>query len=54
MRQVMPHRNDIVAAPDDCKSLLLKKAGRIIALGERPIGRFNWPRANNGLRKLRI
>jgi hypothetical protein len=26
MRQVMPHRNNIVSHPDDCKGFLHKKA----------------------------
>jgi hypothetical protein len=33
MRQVMPHRNNIVADPDNCKSFLTKKGWRIIVLG---------------------
>jgi hypothetical protein len=27
MRQVMPHRNNIVADPDNCKNFLQKSAG---------------------------
>jgi hypothetical protein len=27
MRQVMPHRNNIVADPDNCKNFLHKSAG---------------------------
>jgi hypothetical protein len=27
MRQVMPHRNNIVADPEDCKSFFHKKPG---------------------------
>ena len=33
MRQVMPHRNNIAADPDNCKNFLHKKAGHIIVLG---------------------
>jgi hypothetical protein len=33
MRQVMPHRSNIVADPEDCKSFFHKKAGHIIAMG---------------------
>ena len=31
MRQVMPHRNNIVAHPDNCKYFLTKKQCVIIA-----------------------
>jgi hypothetical protein len=27
MRQVMPHRSNIVAEPDNCKNFLQKRAG---------------------------
>jgi hypothetical protein len=30
MRQVMPHRNNIVADPDNCKSFLRKNADSLI------------------------
>ena len=43
MRQVMPHRSNIVADPDNCKNFLHKKSRRIIALSERSIGRLDWP-----------
>jgi hypothetical protein len=33
MRQVMPHRSNIVADPDNCKSFLRKNAGSLIVLG---------------------
>jgi len=33
MRQVMPHRSNIVADPEDCKSFLKKTRRDLIVLG---------------------
>jgi hypothetical protein len=54
MRQVMPHRSNIVADPDNCKNFLQKKRWRTIVLGEHSIGHFDWPAGITHLRKLRI
>jgi hypothetical protein len=55
MRQVVPHRNNIVADPDNCKSFLHKNAGSFHSF-RRTVDRLvQWTGAEVvRLRKLRI